>query len=129
MKKLLPLIISIIFIGLGSYLLKDNLMVLANGIQTTGKVIGLKANTDSDGDTTYCPKVQFKLTSGRTYTHQLTQCSNPPYKIGDSIPLIYIENNVQKVRINTTLWLYAFPGLFIGLGLIFLISIWKWQHN
>lgn len=129
MKKSLLLLVSVLFIGIGSYMINQNMNVLRNGIKTTGKVISLEVK-DAEGEDIYCPKVQFKLSNGQTYDHQLDDCSNPPgYKVGDSIPLVYVENDLKTVRINSSTRLYYFPSIFILVGaLVSMLTIWKWNE-
>lgn len=122
MRNVFFLLFSLVFIGVGSWLLNSNLKVAANGVETTGTVTDIKIKSNSDGGDSYFPIVQFTLEDGESYTHQLKQSSSSgAYRVGDPILLIYEKGNKETVRINSVFWLYGFPSIFIGAGVLFIV--------
>ena len=122
MKKFnLPKIMSLVFIGLGIFLLSKNIFLQFTGIKTEGIVLEINKK---EKENQYYPTVQFTLENGETYVADIFPSSNRLFiEKGDSISLIYPKNNHKEVAYNSAGWVYGFPFIFIGVGaIIFALS-------
>jgi hypothetical protein len=96
-----------------------NMNLIENGIQVEGKVIGLSQNNNSDGARMYYPVVQFILENGSPHTKQVAFGSNPAaYDVGANLSILYYKEDPDSAVINSSFWMYGFPGIFIGIGII-----------
>jgi len=124
MKAILFIVIwTLVFFGIGYLALSRNLALIQNGVSTTATVLENKTHYDEEGDKVYCPHVEMKLRKGFRTTLTLNECSTPAiYSKGEVIPVIYEKNKPQNVIVNSTFWIYIFPGIFIrGYVHIFII--------
>ncbi len=119
-------LISGIFIAIGAFFLQSGMDLNENGIHTTGTVVQINTKTDSDGDRSYYPVVEFQLGNGELFTQEMPYGSSPAgYDVGDPIEIAYYAGDPSSASVMTTFWIYVFPGIFIGVGifiqLIFII--------
>ena len=99
--------------------------IISNGIRVDATLIEFETVADSDGDT-YKPIYEFKDNKGipQTFTSPVAYAV-PKMKVGDIQKLVFVPNDVNKVKIDTFwgmyLWslifsIFAFPLLIIGGG-------------
>jgi hypothetical protein len=96
-KQLLgPLIFMLfgfLFFAIGSGMTIRQRTLESRGIETSGTVIGLQENCDSDG-CTYAPEVQFTITNGQTVHFVSSYSSSPPaYDVGENVTVVYPPDN------------------------------------
>ena len=130
LKKLtLPKIICLVFIGLGIYLLTANLIKQLRWEKTTGVVLEVKEKENSTNQ--FYPLVEFITATGEKVNVEIVQSSNRfYYKKGEDIPIIYPVDDFKEAEINSIGWVYGFPALFIGIGIIgFLIPSKAWYTS
>ena len=84
---------------------------LNEATSTTGQVIDLAANSDSDGDTTYAAIVEFTTSDGQTIQFEdgSKTCNPPCNKVGDTVPVRYRVNSPKDAIISggIDIWLVA----------------------
>lgn len=104
-----------------------------NGEQTTGTVIAMEENEDSEGSCcTYSPIVEFQA-NGQSYTFESNNASDPPaYKVGQSVPVLYDPADPANAQINrwSERWLMPIiliPAMIFAslLTSFFLIQSWR----
>lgn len=114
-------IIPLIFIAIGGVFLFFSVSRLSNQSTATGVVVDVDRSTDSDGDTSYRPVIEFVADDGRTYlfTGRIGSSSRP--QVGRSIDVLYdpADPNGATEKTFSNLWL--FPILFGGFGILILI--------
>ncbi|OAT47261.1 hypothetical protein M997_1790 [Proteus hauseri ATCC 700826] len=109
---------GIIIIAL--FVIKSELYLITNGIETTGVVIDISIDRSSNNKETYFPIIQFNTEKNvETTFRSTTGSSGYRNSIGNEVPIIYLPNNPQKASINSFFSLYG-PGLILTIfGLIF----------
>ncbi len=117
MKKYnLPKIMSLIVFGLGIFLLSKNIFLQITGIKTEGVVIEINKKKKENQ---YYPTVKFVLENGEVYVTDIYPSSNRLFiEKGDTISLIYPKHNHKEAQYNSAWWVYGFPFIFIGIGII-----------
>ncbi len=86
--------------------------------------------SESDGDTSYCPVIDFSTTDGQNVRYHASICSSPPaFDVGDSVKIIYDPSNPKNVQMENFWDEYVAPfvlgvvGLpLFGFGLLRLFS-------
>ncbi|WP_058189076.1 DUF3592 domain-containing protein [Terracidiphilus gabretensis] len=101
-------------IGFGVY----TRIFIAQSIATTGKVIRLEAQTDSENHTVnYAPVFSFVAEDGKNYTVHASAASNPPeFEEGQGVNVRYIPSNPMRASIDsgTQLWLNSLVFGVVG---------------
>lgn len=101
MRRLVPLLLSIVFIGLGIFVLvRGNALAKRCTVDVVGTVVDItrEETTDSDGFTehTYYPIIEYQAGDEKV-TVKGTNGSNPSkYQEGDKIDLLYNPDNVKE---------------------------------
>jgi hypothetical protein len=116
-----------VFLGLGGLML---IVGLGMGVQTMnfrqsasraqGMVIGNQISTDSDGDATYHPEVEFQTADGRKHRFVGGTGTSPPsFKAGERVNVIYKDREPDSAGIDTFFQQFFGTVLISGMGLIF----------
>jgi len=122
----LPKFMSLVFISVGLFLLCSNLFKKLTWEKATGIVKELKRKKDEK--TQRYPLVEFRIASGELVQVAIKQSSNRfHYKKGEDIPIMYSKDDYRKAQINSVVWIFGFPSIFILCGVIALFipdDIW-----
>ncbi|MNU24531.1 hypothetical protein D3C71_128560 [compost metagenome] len=111
---LIILFISILFLG-------KSVRFQDNGIRTTGKVVEIFVNEDSDGDT-YSPVFEFTDIQQRVIRYKYYVSSSPAaWDLGDEATLVYNPDNPKEVKICTYYGLYGTAVTLIAIAMPFLV--------
>lgn len=114
-------IIPLIFVAIGGMFLFFSISRLSSQSTTSGVVVDVDRSTDSDGDTSYRPVIEFVADDGFTYTFigRIGSSSRPT--VGRSIEVLYDPADPQGATEKTFSNLWLFPIAFGGFGLVFLL--------
>lgn len=122
LTHILPLIFLLIGLGLlagCAYLIRKTRLFLERAMETPGRVVEMRAVSDSDG-TTHMPVVEFTAPSGDRAQFESGFSSSPPsYRVGDAVTVLYDPQNFKDARIRSFLSLWIAPLLFGVLGGVF----------
>ncbi len=116
-------IIPLIFITIGGVFLFFSISRLSNQSTTTGVIVDVDRSTDSDGDTSYRPVIEFVADDGRTYTFTGRIGSSSRPDVGNSIEVLFDPADPQGATEKTFSNLWLFPIAFGGFGLIVLLFL------
>jgi hypothetical protein len=117
-------IVSLVFIVLGFYLITDYLSLRKSGLQTKGEIVRYESSYSSDSGTSYHPVVSYKDNTGRTYQQESNfGSSSKPYKIGESVPVIYDPADPERFAMGSFWRNMLFPLAAMAMGGIFLAVI------
>jgi hypothetical protein len=106
--------------GGGIYMFTDTLDFINSCREVSGTVVENIAKRDSEGDLTYTPKVQFvTLEEDRTLVFESNFSSSPPsYRPGDSVVVLYQEDDPTDARIKSFSSLWLFPVVLCVVGVV-----------
>lgn len=120
MQKVLPLIIGIIFIGVGIFMfISNNNLVKKCTEEVEAIVVDMKKefSSDDDGDMyTYYPIIEYKVGEDTIKSTMSKGSSNPEYKLGDKVTILYNPNNTKEFIIKGDKSSGIFSFVFMGLG-------------
>ncbi|MEQ4986311.1 DUF3592 domain-containing protein [Proteus vulgaris] len=108
-------IIGVIIFIITLFVIKSELHLVRNGIETTGIVIDQNMSKSSSERSIYHPIIQFTTNDNREITFRSLEGSNPPrFHLGEKISVIYLQNDPQRATINNFLGLYG-AGTILGI--------------
>lgn len=114
----LLLIFSALFTFLGFVQVRKAKRLTRTGTRAIATVIRNRYSTDSDGDATYIPVVEFFTADRKTITLELSFGNLvKPARIGKKVEVIYNPANPAEAEVNSFFRLVVGPWLFILLGL------------
>lgn len=88
---------------------------LKRAVEVDGTVVRMLRHTDKDGDVTFKPIVRFSTADGKTVEFHSSFSSNPPaYRIGQSVPVVYLPEEPERAAIRSFLSLWM-GSLVLGL--------------
>ena len=111
---------------------------MAPAVKTEGVVTDLIATlssrTSSTGTTSiagrsyvYAPVVQFQTNNGKSIAFESSLSSNPPdYAVGDSVQVLYIEDDPSHAKIYGFFYLWGGSLIFGGIGTPFFAIGFGW---
>jgi hypothetical protein len=92
---------------------------MATAERGVGQVVELDASTDSDGDTTYYPIVEYAV-GGKTQRFKSNVGSSPPsHRVGDTVNVLYDPENPTDAKIDSFLDVWGGPLFLTLFGVIF----------
>jgi hypothetical protein len=101
------------------FLYRSTSSFLATAITAPGTVTELVA-VRSDDSTTYKPVVQFTTAKGEAIEFASSTSSSPPsYRVGESVQVLYRENDPRDAKINGYFSLWGGSVILAGLGAVF----------
>lgn len=113
-------LIGIGLLGGAAYMAYDTRRDLAVGVTTDGTVVDLIGERDSDGDTTYHPRVRFVTRSGEAREFTASVGTNPAaFEVGEPVVVIYDPASPEGARIDSFFQLWFAPLLLGGMGIVF----------
>ena len=125
MKKLLMIVMSIIFIIIGIVLfIKGNELKQRCTSQTVGTVVNIKEEVshDEDGTTyTYYPVIEYKAGEKTITKQSLSGSGNSKYNINDKVSVLYNPNNIEEFIIEGENTMSIIAIVFIVIGIITLL--------
>jgi hypothetical protein len=115
------LAVGAIQLGLGVFFLVRTRRFLRTAVDTTGTIVDLVESSGSEGGTAYSAVVEFGAADGRTIRWKESMSSNPSVgRKGDQLPMKYDPADPNNARVAKATRMWFMPGLFGGLGLLFL---------
>ena len=131
MLGIIFLLVAVVFLWIAFTKYKTVKSFIANGVETTAKVVVVHAikstSTDSEGYSTtvlmYAPELEYTDKEGNKhrYISEVTTSNKNAWHIGDIVPIIYDKDNADKAKIKKTLNLYMIPIVFAVLGVVFVV--------
>ena len=122
MQKVLPLIVGIIFIGVGIFMyISNNNLVKKCTEEVEAVVVDMKEDfsSDDDGDIyTYYPIIEYRVDEETIKSTMSKGSSNPEYKLGDKVTILYNPNNTKEFIIKGDKSSGIFSFVFMGLGVL-----------
>lgn len=113
------LIGAIIFI-VALFVIKSELNVVRNGIETTGIVVDQSVSKSSNGSYLYHPIIQFSTEDNREITFRSPEGrSQSRFHLGERINVIYLPTEPHRATINNFLGLYGAGTILSIFGLVF----------
>ncbi|QQG37170.1 MAG: DUF3592 domain-containing protein [Micavibrio aeruginosavorus] len=116
---LLFLGIPLTFIAIGGYFAYDYFDLKASGLSAHGTVVRIEEYTDSEGDTSYTPVVEFADRSGVTQQHK-SRVSSRQFDVGGRVDVIYEDGDPGHFIIDLFWHNMIVPVVCIGMGSLFL---------
>lgn len=121
------LLIWIIFGAIGGLLLIIGLEILiwtlyfiSRSVATVGEVVAL-IESNSEGSTTYAPKIRFRAVDGTMVEFTDMPFSRPlQYNFGDRAKVLYHRKNFARAAVGTNFSLYFVIGMTMMMELVFL---------
>ncbi len=99
---------------------------MESAIRTHGTIVSQKSSY-SDGSTTYAPVIEFRPYKSETimFTSNIGS-SNPSWRVGDDVFVLYDPNNVDDAMMDRG-WFNYFFQLLLGLTGAFMLALSGWQ--
>lgn len=116
---LLFLGIPLLFIAIGSYFAYDYFTLKTDGVMAEAAVIRIEEYTDSEGDTSYTPVVQFQDRAGYVQQHK-SRVSSRNFDVGDRVTVLYRADDPGHFIIDDFWHNMVVPLICIGMGSLFL---------
>lgn len=118
--------IPLTFIGIGVYHAADYIGLKSSGIHAQGRVIEITSYTDSEGDTSYAPVVEFADRSGVMFSQKSRISSGDVsgFRVGDTVPVIYDENDPSHFLMDYFFHNMIVSIVVIAMGSLFLVIIY-----
>jgi hypothetical protein len=130
---IIPVIVGFALTAFGGYFLFDTYNFRKISQLVMGRLVGYESHISKSrkggASTMYTPVVEFPC-NGETYSFKATiSSSTMPYKVGESVPVIYLENDPHNARLRTNSR-YLIGGAFSFMGLVALtIGVVNFQYN
>lgn len=113
-------VVGLLFAGFGFWFWWGDNQIARIGRDAHGEVIALETSVDSDGDTTYRPRVAFTDEAGQRHVFVGRIGSSPPSFVrGEAVDVIYDPANPERAIIDSFGQRHLFPLVFGGLGSLF----------
>lgn len=131
--EIIPIFIGMLFIAIGAYLTYDTYNFRKIAVRSQGKLLGYESHISKSSkghrSTMYTPVIEFRC-KGESYCFKATiSRGDMPQKIGESVPVLYLENNPHDARMFTNLR-YWLGGIFAVMGLIaFVIGVASFRFD
>lgn len=120
--------VGLVFMAVGGIFFVKNQALADGGAHAPGTVIEMARSTDSDGDVTYRPVVEFFDADGTRHEFASSFSSNPPsYSRGQKVEVVYDPEAPVRAMIDGTFerWIpliiggFGAPFALIGAGLLY----------
>lgn len=113
-------VIALTFGVIGTAILAGTIRDRARMTPTTGTIIDLLEERDSQHGRLFRPVVRFRTTTGRTVEVRGGTSSNPPlYDLEQRVPVRYNPDNPTEAALDTPFENWFFPGMFCMFGVLF----------
>ena len=126
-KAFIPLLIGLIFAGVGIYICWTPTELMLNGLSSTAKVIEIEESIDSKGDTMYTPKFQYQCGSEELHEQRSNIKSNTSYSIDEIVNIKCDPQNSEKMTVmeTSTFVLFLLPVIGIAISIFGIILLKK----
>ena len=113
--------IGLLLLGLAVFVAWNTTAWLKRTVEAQGTVIEMLRTRDKDdGGWMYEPVVRFQTAEGKTVQFEAGFRSSPPaYRIGASVPVVYLPEAPERAQIRGFLSLWMGPMIMAFIGLIF----------
>lgn len=118
-------VVGILPLGLGAYVYTDISSFEAIAIPSEGEVTEIflatsKARAGGSDLNSYAPKVAFTTKDGTLVEYRASASSSDPgYKVGDTVPILYDPNEPERAKINSFFHMWLFPTILLSVGSLF----------
>jgi hypothetical protein len=94
------------------------------GVATTGEIVAMNSRRNSDGDTMYYARIQFRTEQGERIVFDDNTGSSAPLKqTGEQVKVLYDSGNPENAVIDRGLFNWLGPVALIALGA--LMAVWS----
>ena len=101
--------------------IKDRLSFIRNNEKTTGTVIRIDKEKDSDGDS-YRPVFSFKTRSNEEIIFKRPYLSNPPsWEVGEETTIVYDPANPTNAKLYTYFGVFGLATILMAVAMPFII--------
>jgi hypothetical protein len=113
-RSFLPIGLALFIFGV--VMLVRTVQFVSRAERTTGTVVAVREDTNSDGDTFYYPDVEFTTAAGETIRFSSNSGSSTSRSEGDQVDVLYDPNNPHDARLAGLfdVWLIAVIPLILG---------------
>ncbi len=123
------LVLGVVFLLVAAVTLVLTLRFVVGAERTTGTVVGLSRETDSEGDVFFFPTVRFTTSDERTIVFRSSSGSGSPPRLGDRIDVLYDPDDPQDARLSGFFHLWLAPIVFGFIGAVAtsvsLVILWR----
>ena len=126
-KAFIPLLVGLIFAGVGIYICWTPTELMLNGLNSTARVIEVEESIDSDGDTMYKPKFQYQCDSEELHETWSNVKSNTSYSIDEIVNIKCDPQDPEKMTVMelSTFLLFLSPVIGIATSISGIILLKK----
>lgn len=114
----------------GVYAAYTSWQLQTNGETTTGVVVELEEQSDTEGGCcTYVPIVEYTV-NGQAYSIRGGVASDPPqYQVGEQVPILYDPAGPDKAQINKGFERWFFPVIIIPAMIVaaLVLNFFMWR--
>lgn len=106
-------LLGLFILAAGGYYAFESLMLVQNGRESSGVVVGFHEQVSEDQQVRYAPIIEYQVGSQTYRFASASYANSPAYAIGESLALRYDPERPDQARLDRfgTLW-----GLPLGLG-------------
>ena len=126
-KAFIPLLVGLIFAGVGIYICWTPTELMLNGLNSTARVIEVEESIDSEGDTMYKPKFQYQCDSEELHETWSNVKSNTSYSIDEIVNIKCDPQDPEKMTVMelSTFLLFLSPVIGIATSISGIILLKK----
>lgn len=122
MKKFVPLIVGLVFVGVGIFMYSNNQrLAKVCTVETEAVVVDMKEELQSDSDVTgyiYYPIVEYRAGDEKIETTMSMGSSTPAYRIGERIDILYNPDKVTEFIVKDDKSSNILSYILIGAGIL-----------
>lgn len=116
--SILILLLGMLFFIIGIKFLYEMYKFKKTAVKTIATVIEIKTSTGRNWNKTYSPVLSFKTADGITHVYDVSAFYKKKYNIGQQIEVVYSQENVKNVKINSFKYILMTPVALFVMGLI-----------
>lgn len=126
-KAFIPLLVGLIFAGVGIYICWTPTELMLNGLSSTAKVIEIEESIDSKENTMYTPKFQYQCGSEELHEQRSNIKSNTSYSIDEIVNIKCDPQNPEKMTVmeTSTFVLFILPVIGIAISIFGIVLLKK----
>ncbi|MEN9557924.1 MAG: hypothetical protein RL141_293 [Candidatus Parcubacteria bacterium] len=115
-----PIIIGVIFLGIGFWIFSLNWHLLKRGAETQGTVVDIVEGRSGRARirSSYAPIIEFSTPDGEIHRAQSRFSTGFLPTLKDRMTILYNPNDPTNIVEKNPLMLYAFPGAFALAGIL-----------
>lgn len=123
------LAVGVVLLVVAAVTLVLTLRFVAGAERTTGTVISLSRETDSEGQVVFHPRVRFTTAQGRALEFRSSSGSSSPPRLGDRVEVLYDPDDPQDARLSGFFGLWGLPIVsgFIGVVMTSVALVFLWR--